>query len=313
MPTLRKDVRNGFQDVRLAWEHLKKTEEDLVCCRSLSKTDSKRHTEVIANSGKPARNKYDRKYYLFLNMVEKAWYELCIIAFSRYQIDSTKKDVLSSLAKKTREKRGDIDPRVQSFFADLKKPKAVQACRESSQESASTSKSWYEFTHAELEGTISMFGEVMAKGIKEVQMDQDWKAVTMHFPKETTPENSFTCFLKLEVREEYLKELTMALFKMEVSWVTHTFQIVHENGMMQTMSEFVHKGALEEDIVAVFDPEISSAITECTVRRRELAEGKRRTGCVSIAFARSEGTVTLAMDLQRGVEIQKKLYTKNDA
>ncbi|XPS71214.1 hypothetical protein M3J09_003414 [Ascochyta lentis] len=45
MSTIRKDLRNGFPDVRSAWEHLQKTELDLVCCQSMSKTDLKRHTK----------------------------------------------------------------------------------------------------------------------------------------------------------------------------------------------------------------------------------------------------------------------------
>jgi hypothetical protein len=328
MPTPRKDVRNGFRDVTSAWEHLKKTGEDLICSQSLLKTESKRHTEVTNNRGKAAQSKYDRKYNLFLNKVDEAWCELCIVAFSRFQVDSTKKAILTGLATKTRERRGDIDPRIRSFFAELRKSEAVRAPQESSQGSTGTSEleqlerlneaiasanpeapaeSWYEFTHAEPEGTIGMFGEPMAKRIKKVQ---DWRAVTMHFPKTLTPE--FSCFLKLEIDKEYLGELAMALFKIKVSWGANTFQVVHENGMVQNMPEFTHKGALEEDIVAVFDPKIGSAITECAVRQRELAEAKSRTGCVSMIFAKGEGTLILALGLERGVQIQSKLYTKSN-
>jgi hypothetical protein len=311
MSTQKKCARNGFQDVDSAWKHLERIQRDLICSQSLSKEQSTRRKNVLANQGKRVETRTDRKYYHFVNTVDTTYKELCIIAFSRYQVDSTKKAVLEDFATRTGEKRGDIDARVGAFFADLRKHEAVRAPQEPSQGSAGSHESWYEFTHAELEGTIGMFGEAMAKRIKKVQMDQDWKAVTMHFPKNLTPE-SF-CVLKLEIVEEYWRELAVTLFQIEVSRLATAFQVVHENGMVQTMPEFTHKGALEEDIVAVFDSEISSAITECTVRRRELAEGKSRTGCVSMTFAKSEGTVRLAMNLQRGVQIQKKLYTKNVA
>jgi len=348
MSTRQKYARDGFKDVDSAWKHLKKVELDLICSPSLTKSQSKRRIKVIANRGKSAGNKIDRKYYRFLNTVDDAYKELCIIAFTRFQVDSTKKAVLADLAMRTSERRGDIHPSIRSSLMDLEKPETAWASQYFTPDSAGTSESccelthaelpsesccelthaelpsesccelthaelpsesWFEFTHAELQGTISTFGETMAKRVKNVEMGQDWKAVTMHFPRKTiTPESP--CFIKLEIGEEYLSELAMALFKIEVHWVANAFQVVHENGIEQSMPEFTHKGALEENVVAVFGPEISNASTQWTVR---LAQGKSRIGGVSMKFARSEVTVTLEMSVQRGIAIQKKLYTKDAA
>ncbi|UPX14630.1 uncharacterized protein EKO05_0005107 [Ascochyta rabiei] len=132
MPARRKDVRNGFRDVDSAWGQLKETEKDLLYSLFLSKVQSKRHAKVIANREKTAQSKYGRKYNHFLNKVDEAYYELCIVAFSRVQVDSTKEDVLMGLATKTREKSGNIHPRIRSFFTNLRKPKAVWAPQESS-------------------------------------------------------------------------------------------------------------------------------------------------------------------------------------
>jgi hypothetical protein len=291
MPPKKRNTRNGFQDAALAWEHLKKAQKDLVSKKFLTKRESKRYADAKAK-----KNIQDRKYYNFLNDVHEAWHDLCIIAFTRYQIDCTKQGVLAGLAQRTNERHGDIDSRIPSTLASLKKGLV------------GTSESSYEFAAALLEGTISVFGEALASKIKEVQIDKDWKAVTMVFP--TTPEGvlGFSCFLELEVREEYLKELAMALFKIEVSWGANTFQVIHENGIVQNMPEFTHKGALDEDITAVLDPAIGSAIAECGVRQRELVEGKSRTGCVSMRFAKGGGTLILVLGIESGVQIQNKLY-----
>ncbi|RMZ72497.1 serine threonine kinase [Pyrenophora seminiperda CCB06] len=252
----------------------------------------------------------DQKYYHFLRNVHGAYRELCIVAFTRFQVDSTKNAVLESLATRTGERRDDVHPGIRSFFMELREPEAALALQAPNHESTAISDSWYEFTHAEPEGTTSIFGEAMAQKIKNAHMNQGWKAVTVYFPKNSTTLR-FSYFLKLEISEEHLSELAIALFKIEVSWVAVAFQVVHENGMVQNMPEFTHTGALEEDIIAVFHPEISSAIIENMARRRELEEGKSRTECVSMTFARSEGTITLAMDLQKGAQIQKRLYNKN--
>ncbi|KAF1993154.1 hypothetical protein P154DRAFT_97481 [Amniculicola lignicola CBS 123094] len=134
----------------------------------------------------------------------------------------------------------------------------------------------------------------------------------MHFPSWPTPDNLVPCFLSLEIYKEDVKELAMVLFKVEVDWIADVFQVVHHNGMVQIIphSEFTLKGVLDDDVVAVFGAKIHSAIAECPVRARELAEGKRRTECVSMTFSKDEGTISLTMGLETGVLIQNKLNSK---
>lgn len=59
----------------------------------------------------------------------------------------------------------------------------------------------------------------MTKKIKRMRLDKDWRIVTIQFSKRPTPENSFSCFLRVEIY------MAIALFKTGVNWVTETFQV----------------------------------------------------------------------------------------
>jgi hypothetical protein len=74
-------------------------------------------------------------------------------------------------------------------------------------------------------------------------------------------------------------------------------------------SEATLKGVPGVVIFKVFGPEIHHAITECPVRRRELAEGKRVTECVLVILTKNGAIINLSLGLERGLQIQNKLYT----
>jgi hypothetical protein len=314
MPPQRK--RNGIQDVDLAWTQITRISKSLELSQRLTPGQSNRFKRVTESTGKEGLSTAALKHHTFLERVRDVdfnYHMLCTIAFSQYQIESTKTAILNDLVKRIWNNRNDtsvISSNIRTLTEVLERRRIVRPPQE-----VSAPEKWFVFTHAEVEGTREVFGEGMMHKIKRVQMDKDWRAVTMRFPRTRTPEIPSSCFLSLEIREEDMKELAIALFKIEVNWVTDTFQLVHENGTVQIVphSEFTLKGVLGKDIVAVFEPEINSAITECPVRARELLEGKLRTDCVSMIFRRSEGTIILALDLERGVQIQGKLYNKNRA
>jgi len=58
----------------------------------------------------------------------------------------------------------------------------------------------------------------------------------------------------------------------------------------------------------MFGLEIHDAIPECLVRRRELAEGKCTTECVSMIFTKNGAIINLSLGLEGGLQIQNKLY-----
>jgi hypothetical protein len=309
MPPQRK--RNGIQDVDSAWTQITKISKSLKLSQRLTPGQSNRFKKVTESRGKEGLSTAALKHHTFLERVRDVdlnYYMLCTIAFSQYQIESTRAAILNDLVVRIRNNRNDasvISSSIRTLTEGLERHGTVRPPQ--------APEKWYVFTHAEVEGTREVFGESMMHKIKRVQMDKDWRAVTMRFPHTRTPEIPSSCSLSLEIREEDIKELAIALFKIEVNWATDAFQLAHENGTVQIIphSEFTLKGVLGEDIVAVFEPEINSAITECPVRARELVEGKRRTDCVSMTFRRSEGTIILALGLERGVQIQGKLYNTN--
>jgi hypothetical protein len=304
--------RKGFVTIDLAWNQVTKTSRNLKITKSLTKGQFNRIRFVRSGNSRGAI-----KHNEFLERVRDInpnYYTLCVIAFSQNQIDSTKAAVLDGLVKRIEERRGDqtvIHRNIQSLTADSNRVATDPS-----------EGSWMVFTQSTIEGIRDVFGEDMMDKIKRVQRDKendkendndnDQRVVTMHFPLWPALNHLDTCFLILDIREENVKELGMALFKVEVDWKTDGFRVVHHDGMVQTIPhfEFTLNGVLNEDIFAVFKSEICSATTEGPTRARELAEGKRRTESVSMIFSKSEATIHLTMGLWKGIEIQNRLNRK---
>lgn len=103
----------------------------------------------------------------------------------------------------------------------------------------------------------------------------------------------------------------MALFKIEISWTSDGFHILHENGLEQIVHYYEHtiQGALCEDIAALFNQDLYHAIMECPIRKEEVLKGMPRTKCVSMTFTTTgDGSIILALDLERSVGIRQALY-----
>jgi hypothetical protein len=79
-------------------------------------------------------------------------------------------------------------------------------------------------------------------------------------------------------------------------------RVVYDNGRVEVGSrdDYRLKGALDEDIVAVFGHEVHAAIAECPVRAEEKKTKKHTTDCVSMLSLRNDGTINLAMGLEKG-------------
>jgi len=163
--------------------------------------------------------------------------------------------------------------------------------------------------NASLQGMAKVFDEYMCGAIRRVIVDSVLKAaVTMVFPVWGGPVN---CLMSLDVCERDVEQLVMALFNAKVKWVEHVLHVVLNEGttLIISNSEATLKGVPDVAIFKVFGPEIHDAITECPVRRRELAEGKRVTECVSVILTKNGAIINLSLGLERGAQIRNKLYT----
>lgn len=310
-----KRVRNGFKDVQSSWKQLTETSIDTALSQRLTKSHINRIKKVKSNEkreGLPPAAVKQHKFLKKVLRIDSDYHTLCKIAFSQNQIDSTKAAILEQLVERIRERRNDttiISPRMRSLIAHTEDPEPVRQLEEPKQRSTSASEQWAELKYAEREGTREVFGEYLADRIKTTELNDNWRAVTMRLPR-WPADLPILCFVSLELREESVKELARALFKVEVDWVTDDFHIVHPGGMLQSIpnSEHTLKGVLDEDIVAVFGSDVHAAISSCCIRASEIAGGKARTKCVSMTFSKTKGTIDLTMSVPDGFNIQDKLY-----
>lgn len=103
----------------------------------------------------------------------------------------------------------------------------------------------------------------------------------------------------------------MALFNAKVKWVEQDRHIVLNEGitLIISNSKATLKGVQDKAIIKVFGPEIRNAINKSPVRTRELEEGKHATKCVLIILTKNRAIINLSLGLDKGLEIQNKLYT----
>ncbi|KAE8831152.1 hypothetical protein HRS9122_08742 [Pyrenophora teres f. teres] len=309
MTAQRQRARNGFKDVGTPWTQLLDTSAEIELSSELKKGHMIRFEKVTQERKKKGLRAAALKQHKFLDKVfriDSDYHTLCSIAFSQSQIDSTRQDVLNKLIEKIREHRDDvtiISPSMRSLFAGLGKSLATR--QESVQRLASADDIWYEYKHAEPEGTLKVFGDYLADKIKSTEL-KDKRAVTMRLPMWPL---SRDCFMSVELREESVKELAMALFKVEVDRVADALHIIHHGGVLQTChdSKDVLSRVLDEDIVAVFGSDVLAAINASHVRANELAKGRARTECVKMTFSKRMGTIDLIMGTMEGIKIQNKL------
>jgi hypothetical protein len=314
-------ARSRLEDVDSAWKQITETANTFKYSQQLTPGQSKRVEKVAENRGRQKKTEEALKYYTFMNKILElsSNYDLLFsVTFSQTLISSTRTKILDAILERIKERLNDasiISPGLRSITACSEERRALQPLQQHTQGPASTP-AHFEYTHAELDGTRSVFDEAIVKSIKELPIEQNWravtKAVTMRFPSSSVT-NTSSCSLKLDIREENVKELGIALFNIEVNWMTDSFHVLHENGTVGIVqhSKYIHKGAMAETIGTVFGLEIISAMDECPLRHLELSKGMRITQCVSMTFTRGGGTIEMSLGLARGVEIQRKLWMKD--
>ncbi|KAB8227907.1 uncharacterized protein BDW43DRAFT_234368 [Aspergillus alliaceus] len=168
------------------------------------------------------------------------------------------------------------------------------------------------FEHASLEGIATVFTEDLCSIILRVpcQIDGEtiWKAaVTTAFPLWGGLVN---CLMSLDICMPGIDYLAMALFDARITPAEPLRHISFGDGptLVVPNSESTMKGVKEGAIIKVFGAEIHEAIRDSPVRKKELGEGKQLTECVSMIITRQGAIINLSLDLNRGVEISRKLY-----
>ncbi|KZM18956.1 uncharacterized protein EKO05_0001074 [Ascochyta rabiei] len=294
-----KNVRNGIPDTEAGWQKILNVSKQLGHSQTLENTQLKRLPTVANNKSSSRGAKKQREFLSRIHTISLYHYLLCAISFSQNELDSTRASVLEALVNKITSSPDDaaiIHSGVRTLAASLNIRQAERPPQ---------------FTNAVLKGTKEVFREHMSDMIRKVLVENVWKAaVTMDFPSWPTPDNTVPCLMSLDICEKDVQELFKTLFNAKADWVAGVLHIVHESGMTQIVprSEITLKGVSDQAIIAIFGTEIHAAITECPVRVKELADGRRLTECVSMIISGREGTVSLAVGLRGGVHIQGKLY-----
>jgi hypothetical protein len=289
--------RPGFRDVDSAWGQFQKTLNRLNLSRRLTKRQSSRFKQVAEavkekTTGLP---KAAVKHHHFLRnvfVISPDHHKLCTAAFSQAQIESTRVTVLDELTARIG-KQDDaeaIHELFQSLFPESQVDEPVPRV---------------EFMSAEREGTRQVFGEYLVDKIKTAAMNDQWRAVSVLLPF-YPPDLLETSVMSLEIREECVKELAMALYMTEVDWVTDSYRVVHVNKTVQIIPHgFEWIAVPDENISAVFGSYIHGVIDAC--RSRELAKGENGTDCVKMIFRNGQGTINLKMSLIDIPRIQRIL------
>ncbi|KAH8724194.1 hypothetical protein GQ44DRAFT_728166 [Phaeosphaeriaceae sp. PMI808] len=298
MSCRKRNSRNGFTDVESAWKHLTEVSNQLCLSKRLTPGQFNRLTKVTrgqTQSEQPnriAKKDAARKEKLFFDKIYKldySFFVLCAVALTQYKIDSTKQVILNNLVNMVERSCNEMTVvyrSVQSTVTDLER-------------AARTLDGWVFYGHADREGVRKVFGDAMVDRIETAEMNENWRAVTSQFPTWPKEDLSVPCPITLNIREGSAKEVAMELFRVEVVWMVDRFHVIHENGTLSIIHDSVYQlvGPLDEDIGAVFPSNVHAAITACPIRVKELAEGKRRTTCVSMNFLKGKGTVKLEMGL----------------
>jgi len=171
------------------------------------------------------------------------------------------------------------------------------------------------YEKAPLQRLGQVFDRYMSSAIERVKVKTDGvttlkAAVTMVFPSWAL----LDCLMSFDVNASKVEYLAMALFNVRVESVENVRYVSMKGGVrLQPNPEIILKGVLDDPIIDVFGPEMHGAITACCMREKELEAGNDATDCVSMLFTSnpSEGaTINLALGLEEGTQIRKKLYTR---
>ncbi|KJZ73080.1 hypothetical protein HIM_07464 [Hirsutella minnesotensis 3608] len=170
-------------------------------------------------------------------------------------------------------------------------------------------------SNASLRGTADIFPEYLSGGIRRDIVHVDGlmclkAAVTMNFPY--NPLGQVHCLMTLAILSNKVEYLAMALFNVHVESASRVRHVVLPGGVrLLPNPELTLHGCQTEAIKLVFGSEVNNAVQASPVRKQEMEEEVRKTGCVSMTIARSsdEGAfITLNLGLTEGSRIREKLY-----
>lgn len=165
--------------------------------------------------------------------------------------------------------------------------------------------------NATIEGTKHVFGEELCRAVRKVYTHGQTKAsVTTVLPKWGGPVD---CLISLDIREEEVDQLALALFNAKVTWVQQGLHVVLRDGFTIILTcaeaEVTLKGATDKAIVDVFGSQTCDAVNESRIRKREWEAGEQLTHCVSMIITKSGAIISISLSLESGIQIQNMLYT----
>ena len=136
-------------------------------------------------------------------------------------------------------------------------------------------------------------------------------SVTMVF----LSEGLHDCLMSFGVRASEVKRLAKDLFDIRVESSADNIRYIHIEGGVRLLPhpEILLKGALQDKIIKVLGQKVHEAVAACCMREKEIEEGIAVTDCVSMQFTSKpseSATLNLALGMEEGTQIRKKLYTR---
>lgn len=163
--------------------------------------------------------------------------------------------------------------------------------------------------YASMAGATAVFGERICDTFANVTTqrgDKDMRAsITMEFPEWGIVD----CLLSMHICKSAVSPLAKELFGAEVAWLDDSIHATLQEGLTIIVpgTELTLKGTEEAIILDIFGPEPLNAIKATPIRGEEVRQGKSKTECVSMILTGDGAVINLALGLEGGMQIQKKL------
>jgi hypothetical protein len=160
-----------------------------------------------------------------------------------------------------------------------------------------------------------VFEHYMCSAIRRIKVRNDdgmfplKASVTMVFP----PWALVDCLMSVDVDAMCVDHLAQALLGIRVESREKARYVYWPSGARMMLEHDIKLHCISEAaILEVFGPQIYNAVIACRMRKKEAGEGFKLTECVSIVISAGPhdgAIVNLALGLEEGHRIRKKLYT----
>jgi hypothetical protein len=158
------------------------------------------------------------------------------------------------------------------------------------------------FDHASVEGIQNVFKEEIYNAIRRVRVRgevSEKASVSMSIPGHTEMEENVPCSMTLDIYRLMANGIIMGLFGITIA---------KADASLLDPTHIILKGANVDRIEAMFGLEIQNAISQCPVRKEEIAhEQEHTTDCVSMSLEGETAWVHLSLGLAQAVDIIPKL------